>query len=111
MRSHGLEGRFDDIVGSGWCIVTLDPALLRDLTDDQRQAWLHIGGRMAVVASTSSDGALEDLDGVYAAWFATHACSAAVVRPDWYSYGTARDSRELAALLDRVDRALHAQPA
>ncbi len=111
VRSHGIDGRFDDIVGSGWCIVASDPALLRNLTDDQRRAWQGIGGRMAVVTSTSSDNALEDIDGVYAAWFATHLCSATVVRPDWYSYGTARDQDELTRLLDQVGLALQAQPA
>ena len=111
VRSHGVEGHFDDVVGSGWCIVSSDPALLRGLTDDQNQAWQRIGGRVAVVATSSSDNALEDLDGVYAAWFAAHSCSAAVVRPDWYCYGTACDRRELAELLDRIGQALQAQPA
>ena len=111
VRSHGIEGRFDDVVGSGWCIVVSDPALLRDMTEDQRRAWQGIGGRIAVVTTTSSDGALEDLDGVYAAWFAARSCSVAVVRPDWYSYGTAHDGRELTGLLDRIGRALQAQPA
>ena len=111
VRSHGVDGRFDDVVGSGWCIVVSDPALLRDMTEDQRRAWQGIGGRIAVVTTTSSDGALEDLDGVYTTWFAAHSCSATVVRPDWYSYGTARDGRELASLLDRIERALQARPA
>ncbi len=111
VRSHGADGRFDDVVGSGWCIVASEPSLLRDMTDDQRRAWDVIGGRVAVVSATSSDAALEDLDGTYAQWFAAQGCSVAVVRPDWYVYGTARDGAELAALLDRMARSLHAQPA
>ena len=111
VRSHGVNGRFDDVVGSGWCIVVSDAALLRDMTEDRRRAWQGIGGRIAVVTRTSSDGAFEDLDGVYATWFAVQSCSATVVRPDWYSYGTARDSHELAGLLDQIGRALRAQPA
>ncbi len=111
VRSHGAEGRFDDIVGSGWSIVATDPSLLRDLTDDRRRAWEAIGGHIAVVTGTGEAGALEDLDGTYGPWFAQCGCSVAVVRPDWYVYGTARDGAELAGLLDRMARSLHKQPA
>jgi len=48
-----------------------------------------------------------DSDGVYAAWFAGHPCLAAVVRPDWYLYGTASDGQALAALLERLQASLH----
>jgi hypothetical protein len=34
-----------------------------------------------------------------------------VVRPDWYLYGTARDGRELTALLDQLAGSLQRQPA
>ncbi len=111
VRSHGTEGRFDDVVGSGWCIVATEPALLHGLTDAQRSAWEAIGGRVAVVTTGSTDGALEDRDGTYAAWFELNGCSVAVVRPDWYVYGTARDGAGLTVLLDRMVRSLHAQPA
>jgi hypothetical protein len=33
-----------------------------------------------------------------------------VVRPDWYLYGTARDGRELTALLERLAQSLQRQP-
>ena len=45
---------------------------------------------MAVVTMPQTAGALEDLGGTYRAWFTAHSCSLAVVRPDWYVYGTAR---------------------
>ena len=48
-----------------------------------------------------------DMDGVYPEWFASHSCLAAVVRPDWYLYGTASDGKALAALLDRLQAGLH----
>ena len=111
VRSHGSDGRFDDIVGSGWCIVATDPSVIRAMTDAQRQAWEGIGGRVAVVTPTSSAGALEDLEGAYEGWFAARSCAAAVVRPDWYVYGTARDGAGLAVLLDQLARSLHPQPA
>ncbi len=101
VRSADGEGRFDDVVGAGWCIVTRDTQLLETLTPARRRGWDALDGRVAAVTpSPSSAGILDDLDGVYAEWFEAHACSVAVVRPDWYVYGTARDGDELASLLD-----------
>ncbi len=111
VRSHDVEGRFDDVVGAGWCIVVTDPALLRDLDEDRRRAWQSIGGHIAVVSEAASDGSLTDLDGVYASWFAAQGCTAAVVRPDWYAYGTASSAGELAGLLDRMAVTLAKVPA
>ena len=56
-------------------------------------------------------GALEDIGGTYRAWFAAHSCSVAVVRPDWYLYGTAQNGPELTALLDQLTQSLQRQPA
>jgi hypothetical protein len=55
-------------------------------------------------------GALEDLGGPHLPQFATHSCAVAVVRPDWYVYGTARNGRELTALLEQLAQSLQRQP-
>ncbi len=103
VRSAERQGLFDDVVGAGWCVVTFQP----DMLGDRRRAeWEAFGGHVATIA----EGALADVDGVYSAWFAAHGCSAAVLRPDWYVYGTARDAAELAGLLQRLARSLR-QPA
>jgi hypothetical protein len=106
--ANGQKGLFDDIVGSGWCIVA-EPGVIDALSTDHWEAWKTLGGRITVVAGPKTPGALEDSDGTYAAWFAAHSCSVAVIRPDWYVYGTAHDGRELAELLDRLARSLERQ--
>jgi 2-polyprenyl-6-methoxyphenol hydroxylase-like FAD-dependent oxidoreductase len=108
VRANGLKHLFDDVVGSGWCIVA-KPGVLDALPTDYREAWKAFGGRTAIVSEAESTGVLEDVDGTYAAWFAAHSCSVAVIRPDWYVYGTARDGRELVGLLDLLAQSLHLQ--
>ena len=110
VRLNGQEDLFDDIVGPGWCIVASEPDVLDALTVSHRDAWKAIGGQMAVVSVEPTTGALEDLDGTYREWFATHSCSVAAVRPDWYLYGTARNGRELTALLEQLAQSLQRQP-
>ena len=108
VRADGVKVLFDDAVGSGWCIVA-EPGLLDTLPTAHLAIWKAFGGRTATVTGPQNAGALDDVDGTYARWFAAHSCSVAVIRPDWYVYGTARDGRELAALLDRLDRSLKHQ--
>ena len=108
--ADGERRLFDDVVGSGWCIVAA-AGVLDALPAAQRSAWKAFGGRTATVAGIQIAGALEDVDGTYARWFAAHSCSVAVIRPDWYVYGTARDGHELSGLLDRLDRSLGYQVA
>ena len=110
VRSGVQTGRFDDVVGAGWCIVASGAGVLDCLTAAGREAWAAIGGRIAVFGNAEEPASLKDIEGVYEAWFAGHSCHAAVVRPDWYLYGTAGDGEALAALLDRLQAALHDGP-
>ncbi len=106
VRAGVRTGRFDDIVGAGWCIVASGAGVLDCLTVADRDAWAAIGGRIAIFGTPEESSSLMDIDGVYEAWFASHSCLAAVVRPDWYLYGTAGGGETLAALLERLQAAL-----
>ena len=113
VRSGSQAGLFDDIVGAGWCVVASEAGALSSLTASHREAWDAIGGHVAVVGTVAGGSASEfdDIDGIYSAWFASHGCTAAVVRPDWYVYGTAEGGEGLAALLERLHRSLRREAA
>ncbi len=99
VAADGREGLFDDLVGPGPCIVARGEALAA-LDPERRAAWARIGGHLAQIDSDA------DLDGTYGAWFDSHECEAALVRPDWYLFGTAGDGVGLAALVDATLAAL-----
>jgi len=62
-------------------------------------AWVRLGGHRIEVGSP---GALHDVDGRLAAWLRSMDATAAIVRPDRYVYGLARDARELEALVRKL---------
>ncbi|MEI5035141.1 hypothetical protein RB201_28055 [Streptomyces sp. S1A(2023)] len=69
-----------------------------DLLDDLASAGVRVvvpGGR-----TTGDPGALfvQDVDGTYRDWFTELSCSAVVVRPDFYVFGTASTSDTAVAL-------------
>jgi 3-(3-hydroxy-phenyl)propionate hydroxylase/flavoprotein hydroxylase len=91
---------FDDIAGTSWLIVTNGREALSAMSRDDRDAFAAIGGREIAFGFASMFGGSEisDTGGVYARWFSKSGCVAAIVRPDSYVYGLARDPGELAAL-------------
>jgi 3-(3-hydroxy-phenyl)propionate hydroxylase len=93
LQRGGQRVRMDDAVAAGWRLVARDAAPAID------PAWpgLH-------VASLS---ALNEADGVLAAWFDKHRCAAALVRPDHYVFGTAADDASVPDLLAQARSALH----
>jgi 3-(3-hydroxy-phenyl)propionate hydroxylase len=92
LQHTGERVRMDDAIGRGWRLV------LRD-------AGQAVGGGMPGLRSLSLP-ALNECDGVLAAWFGRHRCTAALLRPDHYVFGTANDAAEVPDLLAQARAAL-----
>jgi 3-(3-hydroxy-phenyl)propionate hydroxylase len=101
-------GRFDDVVGSGFALVSPcgDPA--RALSDEQRAWFASVGG---VCAQVGPEAPLRDLDGAYARWFAARGCEVALQRPDFTVFGAAKEIARAGTLLDLLrERCLRERP-
>jgi 3-(3-hydroxy-phenyl)propionate hydroxylase len=97
----------DDIAGGGFLIAVSDgfpaPQIQRmDLAE-------RIGARVLRVGV--GEGCLRETDAVVANWFERNGCSAAIVRPDHYVYGVARDGPALDRQLEGISAELHGQEA
>ena len=85
----------DERCGCGWRLVTLGPRPAVALPDAVRPIEIGPTGH-------------EEAEGVVAAWMARHACTAALLRPDHYVFGTAADPAGVGALVDAWRHALRA---
>ena len=103
VRAGGTQGRLDDVVGTGWHLVTSgQPTAL----DGELAAWFEsIGGRNVAIGAT-----VEDVEGRYGRWFDEHGVAAVLERPDFAIYGTATTDRDVARLLTRLRNQLEAPP-
>jgi 2-polyprenyl-6-methoxyphenol hydroxylase-like FAD-dependent oxidoreductase len=99
---------FDDIAGTGWLVVATGREVLSQLSREDHDAFTAIGGREIAfgIASMFGGAEISDSGGVYARWFAETGSVAAVVRPDSYVFGLARDAEELVSLMKELLRAL-----
>ncbi|MGJ4892309.1 bifunctional 3-(3-hydroxy-phenyl)propionate/3-hydroxycinnamic acid hydroxylase [Bradyrhizobium sp. HKCCYLRH3099] len=91
----GGRALLDTVAGSGWRLVLDGRALNAPALPSDIRA-IAIGG-----------GGLREESGVVERWFERHGCHAALVRPDHYVYGVAKDAPELAALLSELNDRLN----
>jgi 2-polyprenyl-6-methoxyphenol hydroxylase-like FAD-dependent oxidoreductase len=86
VRRGAALGRFDDVVGAGFALVSPhgDPAskLDRELLD----YFASIGG---ITAHVAPEAPIVDVDGDYARWFGAQGVGLALQRPDFAVFGTA----------------------
>jgi resorcinol 4-hydroxylase (NADPH) len=99
----GRTGRFDDVVGRGWFLLST-PGSESPLTDEQARAFAAVGGRVLTVGLLGTSTEVVDLEGVYTAWMDEHGIRHMIVRPDFYVAATAHDADELRERFDVVLR-------
>ncbi|MBR0718107.1 bifunctional 3-(3-hydroxy-phenyl)propionate/3-hydroxycinnamic acid hydroxylase [Bradyrhizobium liaoningense] len=103
IASAGTVRLLDKVTGSGWRAFidgrSNDAAALLALCAARPDIF---AAAIAPAGSTAPD-ALEETEGVLANWFDRHGVVAALVRPDHYVFGTARDAAELGDLLREIE--------
>ena len=91
----GRRGRFDDICGPGWTLLTRTAAGTH-LAAPDAAFFAAIGGHAVLVAGT------EDTDSAYRKFFEVNGLAAIVYRPDFRIFGTAAADAEIPALVSRL---------
>ena len=98
----GRTGRFDDVIGNGFALITAgqDPAGALSATDLDFVASLGHVVRLAPAGTTGAGpGAAIDVDDAYLPHLADAGVAAVIVRPDFYVYGGVPDLADLPRLV------------
>ncbi|MGC4083323.1 MAG: bifunctional 3-(3-hydroxy-phenyl)propionate/3-hydroxycinnamic acid hydroxylase [Vicinamibacterales bacterium] len=90
----GERGRtlLDDVTGTGWRVLVHDAMLTADARDSVHTLMPDLDMSVIDVATLADGGTLAD-------WFAQRRASIAVIRPDFYVFGTCAAAHGLAMLL------------
>ena len=97
VRIGDRTARFDDLLGPGWRMITLDRELPTSLPAGDAKWFSELGGRIVAMGTE-----VEDVDGTYKAWFADHGVTTVLQRPDFYVFGAAGDAADAAALVSSL---------
>jgi hypothetical protein len=98
VERDGHQGRFDDVVGRGFALITAAGDPLDGLGDAERALVDALGMTVASLDPQPPHGVV-DLDGRLTAWLSEHNRQAVLVRPDFYVFGSAATTSEVPALL------------
>jgi 2-polyprenyl-6-methoxyphenol hydroxylase-like FAD-dependent oxidoreductase len=92
------EGRFDDVVGRGFVLLTAEGDPRAALTGEEI-AFLEDLGTHLVSLDPEQEGGVRDVDGRLTSWLASHDATAVIVRPDFYVFGAVSSAEDLSALV------------
>jgi resorcinol 4-hydroxylase (NADPH) len=102
---RGRTGRFDEVVGRGWVLVSA--AGHGDaLAPEQRELLQLIGGFEVTVGAAGSGADVIDSEGVYERWMQENSVQHLLVRPDYQVAATAADETALRSAFDQVAASL-----
>jgi hypothetical protein len=101
----GHEGRFDNVVGGGFQLIVAHGDPLEHLEPRHRRLLDVLDMRLASLDPDAPHG-VRDRDGRLTAWLSEHDAHAALVRPDFYAFGSAATPDGVAALLDDLQTQL-----
>lgn len=107
---RGRTGLFDDLIGSGWVLMTRVPLAKLALTDAHVAGFEVLGGRIVHVTRASVPGAVIDMDAQATRWFDELGADVVLVRPDFYVFGAA-GLADAGDLIDSLLRQVHLKTA
>jgi len=108
LDTDGNIARFDNLVPPRFLIVAADEGVHSLLEEEDAEAWFEVGGILVSVGSPGRSRnqrvhrgtlAFEEAGERFRDWLDSIGARAAVVRPDRYVYGIARDADELRRLV------------
>ncbi len=100
----GRTGLLDDLLPSGWHLVTRHPVRPETLDERHRALLAALDVSLAHVTRGMLDDSFLDLDGTYELWFRQTGCEVLLQRPDFVLFGAVPTLADLPALLDDLGR-------
>ncbi len=94
--SNGREGLLDDLTGGGWTLISTRP--LTALDGPSREVLRTLDFTIVSLLDGPA-GAFTDLDGRLTSWLEENGVIAAIVRPDFYVFGSAATTDALPDLI------------
>jgi 2-polyprenyl-6-methoxyphenol hydroxylase-like FAD-dependent oxidoreductase len=110
LKHGGKVGLLDDLIGSGWTIISTFGNPKEVFSKEQIQFLDALGTHfIEVTLDASNDIAYYDMEGTYQEYFKQNEMEAIIIRPDFYVFGGAASKSELTIMVDDLKKKLNYQ--
>jgi len=106
VATRDREGKFDDITGHGFVIISRNGRPRDVLNQDDVAFWAELGGKIVHIGD--GNGTLKDVDGYFTRLMDELSCDAIVKRPDYYMFAACPRVADLPVLIAELRHRLHA---
>ena len=106
VATRNREGKFDDIAGHGFVIISRNGRPRDVLSEEDLAFWAELGGKIVHIGD--SNGTLKDVDGYFTRLMDELSCDAIVKRPDYYMFAACPRVADLPPLIAELRHRLHA---
>ncbi|MBT2730930.1 bifunctional 3-(3-hydroxy-phenyl)propionate/3-hydroxycinnamic acid hydroxylase [Bacillus sp. ISL-75] len=101
VKYQGKTGLFDDVVGTGWMVISQVSNPKNALNDEQIEFLEDIGATFIEIANSEiGTNVVVDVNGKYYEYFKQNQIEAVIVRPDFYHFGSVATFSELTELVE-----------
>jgi 2-polyprenyl-6-methoxyphenol hydroxylase-like FAD-dependent oxidoreductase len=109
VERSGSRGLFDDLVASGFCLISVGGNPATHLLPDDLAFFTSINGQCVSLSSSTDEytDQVIDITGAYAEWFAANSCAVVLMRPDYAIYGSAPEMAGAGKLVGSLREQLH----
>ena len=90
---------FDDYAKNGWLVVSWGREEIPELSIEAERILSILEAQKITFNVSSTKGVIKDESESYKKWFDENDCTFAIIRPDWYVYGTAQNITGLQELI------------
>jgi flavoprotein hydroxylase len=112
VKHDGKVGLLDDLVGSGWAIISANGDPESAFNKEQIKFLEDIGSHfIEVTTDISNKNGYYDMEGTYQEYFKQNQMEAIIIRPDFYVFGAAASKSELTIMVDELKKQMHYQSA
>jgi len=102
----GRSGRFDDVVGGGWVVLTTGWEAGERLSEEAFTVLDVLAARVVRIEATALPGVARDRDGMYLEWMKELGAQALILRPDFYVFAAASDGSDLESAIAELGEQL-----
>ncbi|MEH6868453.1 bifunctional 3-(3-hydroxy-phenyl)propionate/3-hydroxycinnamic acid hydroxylase MhpA [Priestia megaterium] len=108
VKRDGKIGLLDDLIGTGWTVLSVNKNPKSYLSSEQIQFLESIGTHFVEITNNPTNiNSYYDVNGTYEEYFNSNQIEVVIARPDFYVFGAASRVEDLSQMVESLQKQVH----